>query len=49
MNVIVECGTPLTVDTHVHDTNDVASELVESSISSQISRYSFHTFDRRWD
>ena len=40
MDVIVESGTPLTVDTHVHDTNDIAPELIEFS---QISRYSFVT------
>jgi len=38
--VIVESGTPLTVDAHVHDTNDIAPELIEFS---QISRYSFVT------
>jgi len=40
---IVESGTPLTVDTHIHDTSDSAPELVESSISSQLFRYSFVT------
>jgi len=34
VDVIVESGTPLTVDTHVHDTNNVAHELVEYSVSS---------------
>ena len=43
MNAIVESGTPLTVDAHVHDTSDSASELVESNVSSQISKYSFAT------
>jgi len=43
MNVMVESGTPLTVDAHIHDTSHFASELVESSISSQISSYTFAT------
>jgi len=37
MKAMVESGTPLIVDTHVHDTRDSAPELVESSISTQIS------------
>jgi len=36
VNVIVESGTPLTVDVHAHDIHDVAPELVESNVSSQI-------------
>ena len=43
MDAIVESGTPLTVDVHVHDTSNSPPELVESSISSQIFRYSFVT------
>ena len=43
MNAIVESDTPLTVDSHVHDNSDTMPELVESSVSSQISRYSFAT------
>ena len=43
MDVIVESDTPLTIDAHVHDTSDSASELVKSSVSCQISRYSFTT------
>ena len=43
MDVIVELGTPLTVDAHVHNTNDIVLKLVESRVSSQISRYSFFT------
>ena len=38
VNVIIESGTPLTVDAHVHDNSDSTLELVESSVSSQISR-----------
>ena len=34
VDVIVESGTQLTDDAHVQDTNDVAPELVESSVSS---------------
>ena len=40
---MVESGTSLNISAHVHDNNDTISELVESSISSQISRYSFST------
>ena len=40
VDAIVESGTPLTV---VHDTSDFVLELVQSSASSQISRYSFFT------
>ena len=43
MDAIVESGTPLTVDAHVHHTSDSAPELLESSVSSQVSRYSFAT------
>ena len=43
MDVIVESGTPLTIDAYVHDTNDAAPNLMEFSVSSQISRYSFVT------
>jgi len=43
MDVIVESGTPLTVDVHVHDISNFVPELVESSTSSHISRYSFVT------
>ena len=43
VEAIVESGTPLIVDTHVHDTSDFVPELVESSISSKIFRYSFVT------
>ena len=43
MDVIVKSDTPLTVDAHVHGTNDVVPELVEFSVSSQIVRYSFAT------
>ena len=43
VNVIVNFGTLLIVDAHVHDTSDSAYELVESSVSSQISKYSFIT------
>jgi len=39
VDVIVESGTPLTIDPHVHDTNDVASKLLESSVFNQISKY----------
>ena len=41
VNVLVDSRTPLIVDAHVPDTSDSASELVESSVSSQISKYSF--------
>ena len=41
VDAIVESGTPLTVDAHVHDTRDSAPELMKSSVSSQISRYLF--------
>jgi len=41
MNAIVD--SPLTIDVHVHGTSDSASKLVESSVSIQISRYSFVT------
>ena len=34
VDVIVESGTQLTDDAYVQDTNDVAPELVESSVSS---------------
>jgi len=43
VNVIVNFGTLLIVDAHVHDTSDSAYELVESSVSSQISKYLFTT------
>jgi len=45
-NLIVESDTLLTVDAHVHDISDSAPELVESSVSSQISTYLFTTFDK---
>ena len=35
--MIVEADTPLTIDAHIHDTSDFAPELVESSVSNQIS------------
>jgi len=41
VDVIVESCTPLTVDAHVHDTSNDTPELVKSSVSSQIFRYSF--------
>ena len=41
--MIVESGAPLTVDAHVHNTSDIVPKLVESSVSSQIYRYSFDT------
>ena len=41
MNAIVD--SPLTIDVHVHGTSDSASKLVESSVSIQISWYSFVT------
>ena len=41
--MIVEPGTPLTVDAHVHDTSDSVPELVGSSVSSQIFKYLFVT------
>jgi len=41
VNAIVKSGTLLTVDAHVHHTNNYASELVESSVASQIFRYPF--------
>ena len=44
MDVIVESGTPLIIDARVHDTSDSMPELVESSVSNQISKYSFVTF-----
>jgi len=43
VDAIVESGTPLTVDVHVHDTSNSPPELVESSISGQIFRCSFAT------
>ena len=43
MDVKVESDTPLTVDAHIHDTSDFASELVEFSVSNQNSKYSFAT------
>ena len=41
--MILEPSTPLTVDSHVHDTSDFAPKLVDYSVSSQISKYSFVT------
>ena len=43
VNAIVKYSTPLTVAAHVYDISDSASELVESSVSSQIFRYSYAT------
>ena len=43
MNAIVKSGTPLVFEAHIHDTRDFALESMESSVSSQISRYSFVT------
>ena len=43
MDAIVESNIPLIIDVHGHDTSDSAPELVKSSISSQIFRYSFAT------
>ena len=40
MDAIVESGTLLTVNVHVRNTSDIAPELVEFSVSSQIFRYS---------
>ena len=42
-DVIIESGTPLAVDAHVHHTSDSAPKLVEFSVSDQISRYLFVT------
>ena len=36
VDAIVKSDTPVTVDAHVYDTSNFASELVESSVSSQI-------------
>ena len=41
--MIVESSTLLIIDAHVHDTSDSAPELVEPSVSIQISRYLFAT------
>jgi len=41
VNVIVESSTLLDVDAHAHDISEFAPELAESSVSSQIFRYSF--------
>jgi len=41
VDVIVESDTLLIIDAHVHNTSDSAPELMESSVSSQIFRYSF--------
>ena len=43
MDAIVESGTLLTVNVHVRNTSDIAPELVEFSVSSQIFRYLFVT------
>ena len=43
VDAIVESDTPLIVDAHVHDNSDIVPELVESNVSSQLSRYSFAT------
>jgi len=43
VDAVIESGTTLTVDTHVHDTSDFVPKLVESSGSSQIFRYLFVT------
>ena len=43
VDVIVESGTPLDVDSHAYDISESVPELVESSVSSQISKYSFVT------
>jgi len=42
-DAIVESSTTLTVDAHFHDTSDSSPELVKSSVSSQIPRYSLAT------
>ena len=39
--MIVESSTLLDVDAHAHDISEFAPELAESSVSSQIFRYSF--------
>jgi len=41
VDAIVESGTILDADTHAHDISEFAFELAESTVSSQISRYSF--------
>ena len=43
VGAIVESGTPLDVVAHAHDISEYVPELEESSVSSQISRYSFTT------
>ena len=43
VNVIIESDTPLNVKAHAHDISKFAPELAESSVSNQISRYSFAT------
>ena len=43
VDAIVESDTSLDVDAYAHDISESAPELAESSVSSQISRYSFAT------
>ena len=43
VDAIVESGTPLDIDAYAHDIIEFAPELAKSSVSNQISRYSFAT------
>jgi len=43
VDAIVESGKSFDVDVHAHDICESAPKLAESSVSSQISRYSFAT------
>ena len=43
MDAIVESGIPLTTVAHAHDTSNSVPELVESSVSCQISVFLFAT------
>ena len=43
VDATAESGPPFDVDAHAHDISESAPELTESSVSSQISMYSFAT------